>query len=237
MPREQTLRRFWQGFGAKRALTHGVLALATLFGIYLTTRYRPRGEAIYIFTIGFGYISIVFLGLTLLIGPINLLRKRLNPVNIDLRRDVGIWAGITGVLHVVFALLERNRGDLLRFFFLPDGRPLLTLSGASNWIGLAATVLLILLLALSNAYSLHKLKGKRWKKLQRLNYVLTALALMHAFGYQMATGREREFINATAVLVVALLVVQLAGVWVYQRRKVAHRTNISIYITDSASKK
>src|SRR5829696_8393886 len=104
MPREPTIRRFWRGFGARRAITHVVLALATAAGIYATTLYRTRGEAAYIFMIGFGYISVIFLGVTLLIGPIYLLRKRFNPVNIDLRRDTGIWAGITGVLHVVFAL-------------------------------------------------------------------------------------------------------------------------------------
>ena len=51
-------------------------------------------------------MSLCLLCVTLLIGPLNLLRKRLNPVNIELRRDTGIWAGITGCLHVVFALLD-----------------------------------------------------------------------------------------------------------------------------------
>jgi sulfoxide reductase heme-binding subunit YedZ len=222
MPGEHTIGEFWRGFEVRRAMTHVALVLATTAGIYATTLYRPRGEAAYIFMIGFGYISVIFLGVTLLIGPIHLLRKRFNPVNIDLRRDTGIWAGITGVLHVIFALIERNRGRILSFFFRSDGRPLLNLNGASNYLGLAATVLLILLLGLSNAYSLHKLKGKCWKRLQRLNYILAVLAFMHAFGYQMVSGRERIFINATALAVVLLLVVQLVGVSIYQRRKAAH---------------
>ena len=35
-------------------------------------------------------------------------------------------------------------------------------------------------------------------------------------------GRERAFINATAIAVVVLLIVQLVGVSIYQRRKAAH---------------
>jgi DMSO/TMAO reductase YedYZ heme-binding membrane subunit len=66
---------------------------------------------------------------------------------------------------------------------------------------------------------LRRLKGKRWKQLQRLNYVLAVLAVLHTFGYQMAGGRERVFINATALGVAVVLVIQLAGVWVYQERK------------------
>lgn len=216
------IRTFLVGFGRQRAITHLLYAALTTAGIYLTTFYSPRAEITFIFIIGFGYICVVFLCISLLIGPLNLLRKRFNPVNINLRRDTGIWAGITGCLHVLFALLERNRGGILSFFFRQNGRPLLTLLGASNWIGLFAIILLIALLATSNMLSLRTLKGKRWKKLQRLNYVLVVLAFMHVFGYQMGGGRERFFMDGTAIALVIVLVIQLAGVTIYQRRKQAH---------------
>ena len=203
-------------------MTHLLFAALTVAGIYLTTFYAPLAEITFTFVIGFGYICMVFLCITLLIGPLNLLRKRLNPVNINLRRDTGIWAGITGSLHVFFALLERNRGGILSFFFHQNGRPLLTLLGASNWIGLFATILLIALLATSNMLSLRTLKGKRWKKLQRLNYVLVVLAFMHVYGYQMGGGRERYFMDGTVIAMILVLVAQLVGVAIYQRRKQAH---------------
>jgi sulfoxide reductase heme-binding subunit YedZ len=216
---DSVIGRFVTGFGAQRAITHLLLAALTTAGIYLTTRYVPYAGAVYVFMVGFGYISLFFMSLTLLIGPINLIRQRLNPVNIDLRRDSGIWAGITGCLHVVFALVERDRGNVLSFFFRANGRPLLNLTGASNWIGLGATVLLVALLVTSNNLSLRRLKGTRWKQLQRLNYVLAVLTFLHTFGYQMAGGRERIFIDGTALAVGVVLVIQLAGVWVYQQRK------------------
>jgi sulfoxide reductase heme-binding subunit YedZ len=222
---DSVIGTFLKGFGAQRATTHGLLAALTTAGIYATTRYKPYAGAVYIFMIGFGYISLIWLTVTLLIGPINLIRQRQNPVNIDLRRDTGIWAGVTGCLHVVFAIIDHDRSNILSFFFRYNGRPLLNLTGASNWIGLGATVLLVALLVTSNTLSLRRLKGKRWKKLQRLNYVLAALAVLHTFGYQMAGGRERIFINATALGVAVVLVIQLAGVWVYQERRARRRAN------------
>lgn len=222
---------FFKGFGARRVITHTVLAAATAGALYLTTRYAPYGGATYIFTLGFGYASLVLLCATLLIGPINLLRQRFNPVNLDLRRDVGIWSGITAVLHVVSALVDRSRGSILRFFFGRDGLPLINLTGASNWIGAGATVLIVLLLVISSDLSLTRLKGKRWKRLQRLNYALAVLVFLHTFLYQMAGGREQPFTDWTAVAVVIVLVIQLAGVTVYQRRKRAHapRRSTSTY--------
>ncbi len=216
----ESVKRMIAGLGAQRIVTHLALAALTGFGLWVAAQYY--GVLTYIFTFGFGYVCLILVSVSLLLGPINLLRKRFNPVNIDLRRDVGIWAGITGVLHVVFALIERNRGNLLDFFFRRDGRPLLNLSGASNWIGAVATVLIVLLLVISNDLALRTLKGKRWKKLQRLNYVLAVLVFLHTFGYQIAGGREQIVKNVTALVVVIVLVVQLAGVSVYQRRKRAH---------------
>src|SRR5262245_44482803 len=114
---DSVIRTFVTGFSGQRATTHLLLAALTTLGIYLTTLYKPHAGAVYIFMVGFGYISLLFLSATLLIGPINLMRQRLNPVNIDLRRDIGIWAGITGCLHVIFAILDHDRGSILSFFF------------------------------------------------------------------------------------------------------------------------
>src|SRR5262245_12872292 len=45
-------------------------------------------------TLGTGYLALGLLGLTLLIGPANLLLRRRNPVSNYLRRDVGMWTAI-----------------------------------------------------------------------------------------------------------------------------------------------
>jgi hypothetical protein len=48
-----------------------------------------------------GDIALALLGLTLLIGPANLVLRRRMPVNSYLRRDVGTWAAIWSVAHVI----------------------------------------------------------------------------------------------------------------------------------------
>jgi sulfoxide reductase heme-binding subunit YedZ len=172
-----------------------------------------------VFTIGFGYVSLLLLGATLVVGPLNLLRRRRNPVNIMLRRDMGIWAGITGCLHVVFALQLYHNGEIISYFVetRPDGgfRLATGLSGVSNYMGLIATVLLVVLLVTSNNLSLRKLKGKPWKALQHYNYVLGTLAILHTYGYQVARGREMEFRVGALALAIVVLAAQFLGLMLY----------------------
>src|SRR5215213_3216596 len=180
------------GMGWQRWLTHLALAALTV-GAYAATErfYVPNGEFVYLATIAFGYEALALLVVTLVIGPLKMLWQRRNPMSIDLRRDVGIWAGVTGCAHVVCGLMLHERGQILNYFFMRDPRgglrPLLNLFGVSNDIGLIATLILIALLVTSNNLSLRKLKGKRWKLLQRLNYVLFVLVVLHTFGYQIVS--------------------------------------------------
>lgn len=214
--------------GWRRWLTHSVLAALTAVGCYLAHLYAPRAYLPYTLTIGCGYLSLVFIVISLAIGPLKLLAQRgrlqpRNPVNINLRRDVGIWAAITGVVHVIFGLQLRANGEILLYFFepAPNGGygPLLTSRfGISNHIGLIATVVLIVLLVLSNDVSLRKLKGKRWKWVQRWNYGLAALAFIHTFLYQDISQRERPFVLATLLLAMVTLAVQAVGFEFYRSR-------------------
>lgn len=185
--------------------------------------YVPRAEAAYVFMLGFGYMCLAFIAATLLIGPLNLLRQRRNPVSINLRRDVGIWAGITGCLHVVFALQLHFQGQVLFHFFAPTAeggfRPLLNRFGVGNYLGAAATIILILLLLTSNTLSLRILKGKRWKQLQRFNYALAALALVHTLLFQANGQRQPVFMYLVLLVTLGVLVVQWFGTGVYRNRR------------------
>lgn len=206
----------------RRWLTHGVMLGLTVLALFLTQAlYLPRGDLIYVSTIGFGYWSLFLIAVTLSIGPLYLVfthRKR-NPVNLDIRRDVGVWAAITGLLHVFFGLQVHNRIGILGYFFVPGTlTPRLDRVGFNNDVGLAATIVIALLLATSNTWSLRKLKGKRWKTLQRLNYPLAVLVILHTLGYQAASRRETVFINATLILTMGLLMVQFVGVWLTKLR-------------------
>ncbi len=206
-----------QGFklNTNRRISHLLLALFSLAGCGLTSLYAPSSTISEILSIGTGYVALILLFATLLIGPLNLLRKRRNPVNIDLRRDVGIWSGITGLLHVVFSLQLNLADDIPSYFFqkAPNNfLPRLDLFGVSNYVGLGATLILIMLLMTSNQLSLSWLKGKRWKAVQQFNYFLIFLVLLHTFGYQALSLREGVFTYATIAISLLVLAAQLTGI-------------------------
>jgi methionine sulfoxide reductase heme-binding subunit len=135
------------------------------------------------FTVATGYVATGLLGLTLLIGPGYLLLRRRNPISTYLARDAGTWAAVVSVVHVILGLeVHASVTDPLPVF-VQDGSPLTTSFGLGNWTGLAATVIVVALLATSSDLALRKLKARRWKRIQRLNYALFALVIAHAFFY------------------------------------------------------
>jgi methionine sulfoxide reductase heme-binding subunit len=207
-----------------RYYTHIVMAWLTAGGCYLAYLYRPRADAGAILTLGLGYISLVQMVITLGIGPFMLFRQRRNPMNIMLRRDMGIWAGITGLLHVFFGLQLHQGGDVLSFFLDSDGAILWNLFGQANYLGLVATLILALLTALSNDLSLRKLKGKTWKWLQRANYLLVPLVFLHALWYQDVAQRQPAFRIAVWGLILFTVGVQLIGVWRYRAQRLRRQT-------------
>ena len=206
-----------------RQLTHAALALLTAAGCYITFTLTPDLRPVHSLTIGLGYLSLALIVVTLIIGPLQLLSKKRNPVNINLRRDVGIWAGVTGGLHVVFGFQVHLGGDIVLYFFertAHDGlKPLSNLFGLSNDVGAVATVALILLLFLSNDLSLKWLRGPRWKWLQRLNYGLIVLALAHTFGYQVVVEREEVMTLIVLGLTAVTMLAQMAGVAISMMRR------------------
>src|SRR5919106_48855 len=172
------------------------------------------------FTVATGYVALALLGLTLLIGPANLLLRRRNPVSSYLRRDVGAWTAVFSGVHVVVSLKVHGSGAIGDFlhFFVVDGDPLTNSFGWGNWTGLAALVTVAGLLALSSDAVLRKLKARNWKLLQRLNYVLFALVIVHAFFYGALLRETSPYTILLGLVVIAVVAGQLIGVWLYRRR-------------------
>lgn len=112
-----------------------------------------------------GYVALGLLGLTLLIGPGNLLLRERNPVSSYLCRDVGTWTAVFSVVHVILGLQLHSGGQLSGFleYFVADGKLLTNTFGLGNWTGLVATAIVVGLLALSNDFALRILKARTWK--------------------------------------------------------------------------
>lgn len=204
----------------KRLLTYLLLALFTGVGCYITFLLKSDARFIQQLTLGFGYISLILIVVTLLIGPCRIIGRRHSSANIYLRRDIGIWAGISGILHILFGFQVHLKGQILLYFFKPEGvgyMPLLTMFGVSNYIGAIAAVVLALLLTLSNNISLRWLKGRRWKLLQRFNYPLFVLVVAHTLGYQIVVKRERAMMVIAVGLTILVLAMQSLGFFLYGR--------------------
>ncbi|WP_218081771.1 ferric reductase-like transmembrane domain-containing protein [Anthocerotibacter panamensis] len=197
-----------------RVLHHGILALgsAGLVGGMFALVSSP--DIVFRLSMATAYTGLALLGGTLLLGPLNLWRKRTNPVSTDLRRDLGIWAGIVGLLHVLIGLQVHFRGRMW-LYFLPEAGfgPRHDPFGLANYAGLGAALILAVLLALSNDLSLRRLGAKRWKALQRWNYGLLLLVVFHGVVYQILENREPPYVLLGALMVAGVVVLQGCGVW------------------------
>jgi sulfoxide reductase heme-binding subunit YedZ len=173
-----------------------------------------------------GYVATGLLALTLLVGPVNLLLRRRNPVSSYLRRDLGAWTAIFSAIHVIVGFQVRGGGafGFLDFFFA-DGRPLTDSFGLGNWTGLAALVVVVGLLVISTDRYIRELRAERWKNLQRLNYTLFVLVVLHAVFYGALRRPGSPFTLLLISIVIAVLVGQAVGIWLYRRRRSARRTS------------
>ncbi len=171
------------------------------------------------FTVATGYLATILLAFTLLIGPANLVLRRRNPISSYLRRDVGMWTAIFSAVHVFFGLQVHDElRNFLNYFFAPDGRVLINSFGLGNWTGLAATVIVMGLLALSSNLALRKLKAGPRKWLQRLNYALFALVVAHAFFYGALLRLQSPYTLLLLLNVIAVFIGQALGIWLWRRR-------------------
>lgn len=161
---------------------------------------------------GTAYAGLVLLAISMSLGPLNLLRSKPNPVHSAFRRDVGICAGLTGIIHTVIGSRVHMGGALSRYF-IPDTptTPSGLLFTATNYLGLVSASVLLMLVLISNSFAIKRLGLDSWKRLQRLAYVAAALVLIHGAAYQFLEKRPLPWVIAMLVLALGVAAVQLKG--------------------------
>jgi sulfoxide reductase heme-binding subunit YedZ len=169
------------------------------------------------------YPALVLLTTSLLIGPWNVIRRRRNPISSDLRRDIGIWAALLSVAHSIIGQMVHLRGRPWLYYVYQAGQHHIVplrhdLFGFSNYTGAASALLLIALLATSNDYSLKTLGTRRWKQLQRWNYVAFVLAAAHSTGYQIPQKQNSAFHITVKICIAVALVMQTVA---FIKRRIA----------------
>lgn len=203
------LSRYWIS-RIHRHLRLALIAVVLQASFYLLT---PPPDVRHRASLSSAYVALAFLAWSLLLGPLNLLRRRSNPISFDLRRDVSIWAGIFALIHTAIGLTVHLRGRMWMYFFsklhplkLQD-----TQFGFANYSGLIAALLLAGLLLISNDLSLRSLGTKRWKTLQRMSYFAFALTLAHSLAYQRIENRKLLWLAVFWITVAFAATMQLAG--------------------------
>lgn len=200
-------------YWVERAKRHSILAVAALSvttAVYFATSppdFRHR------LSMGTAYAALVFFACTLWLGPWNVLRSRPNPVSFDFRRDIGIWAGMLALLHTGVGLTVHLRGRMW-MYFVDRLHPLKlqeTRFGFANYTGLGSALLFLILLAISNDFSLRHLGIPRWKSIQRWVYPAFLLAVAHGIAYQLIEKRRLPWVIVFASIVAAAVLIQVLG--------------------------
>ncbi len=202
----------------------GLLPIYHLFSADLTN-FQHADDIIFRLSLSSGYVALLLLLFTLLISVWNLLTtKKLLPLQYDVRRDVGIWTGILAIFHSLVGLFvhfrDKPNSFLYYFIFPPETKasfPLrFDLFGLANYAGLFGVLLAMLLLAISNDYALRKLGARRWKNLQRLNYLFFVFVLVHSILYAAIEKRPLPLFAVSLLFFGLTLALQIFGVLKYR---------------------
>lgn len=205
-------RQYW----SRRIRRHVTLAVTSGAAMIALFSVLNRPDRVWKASMASAYVGLALLAVSLGVGPYNVLRRRANPVSTDLRRDIGIWAGVWGLAHFAVGLNVHLRGRPWLYFLWGPDQPhripvRYDLFGFANFTGLGAVFVLLLLLALSNDLSLRRFGSRRWKALQRWNYVGFGLILLHGVAFQLIEKRAIPFVMTFGGILVLVIGLQLAG--------------------------
>ncbi|MGE5082666.1 MAG: hypothetical protein ACM3ND_07140 [Acidobacteriota bacterium] len=197
----------------RRYIRHVSLAGISILITFLAYAATPPPDVRHRLSMATAYAGLIFLAVSLWLGPWNVLRGQANPISSDFRRDVGIWTGILGILHTAVGLTVHLRGRMWMYFFkqLHPLRLQNTQFGFANFAGLGAAFLLFMLLTISNDVSLRWLGTRRWKFLQRWTYAALVLTAVHGIAYQLVEKRQLAWVLVFAALLIAVAAIQISG--------------------------
>lgn len=210
-----------------RLLHHILMGIGSVAMTVIFMQFFPKRDLVSQVSIGTAYAALLFTAAALLLGPYQVLWRKPNPVSFDLRRDLGIWAGISALAHTAVGLNVHLRGRMWLYFV--DARHHLRRDafGFGNYTGVIAALVFALLLALSNDFSLRKLGAVRWKSLQRWAYASVVLTAAHAIAYQQIEKRIPAFRVFLYITLGLVLAVQMVAVLKIRRRSTSSKIDVT----------
>jgi sulfoxide reductase heme-binding subunit YedZ len=174
-------------------------------------------------SISTAYVSLLYFAGALLIGPIYLLLSRKTPISIYLRRDLGIWSAILAVIHTIVGLQVHLGGNFINYFIYPADKPHIIPVrydpfGLTNYLGLVCTIIMIVLLILSNNRALGILGAVKWKRWQRSTYFLLAAIPIHGLVYQILEKRTGLYTMSMLAIIMICTGFQISGIFKYRNK-------------------
>jgi sulfoxide reductase heme-binding subunit YedZ len=207
-----------------------VLVLAAVFIFYLN---KANRDIITFVAQATGFISITVLSISLIIGPLNLLLKRKNPVSTYFRRDISMAGGFLALIHSITGLFVHLRGKAWLYFLNKTelGYSVrLDNFGLANYAGLISFIIILLLLITSNDLLLKKLNPRKWKNIQRLSYFMFILSLIHCYFYRIGKANLNVFYWFYLPLLITVLVFQILGFRLTLKRNADITSNVIIIV-------
>lgn len=193
----------------QRTLRHGAALATTLATTGLAGLAGPPASAQGRLSLATAWLCLGFLVAALAIGPWHTLRTGRPVLNHLTRRDLGIWAGLTGLLHLGFATVVVMTPAYFASYIRPgdEGLP-----GVAGWIGTGSIVAgyviglaFLVLLAVSNNASLRRLGPERWKRIQRWAVGIFVATVVHGVIFQFIEGRTGLWLLGIAGATAGLL--------------------------------
>ena len=167
-------------------------------------------------SIATAYICLFLITIALSIGPLQIIRNGRISLNIYLRRDVGIWAAIAGLVHCVIATKLAMTPEYINTYvdvsfgiLSENARADLFLWGSVSAFVIA--VLLLILLSLSNQRAMKSLGVTWWKRLQRLAYLALVLTIIHGLAFQLIESRSLILIGILLIALLQVAILQSIG--------------------------
>lgn len=204
-----------------RILRHAALVAITFATIGLFFRFGA-GNAIDNLSIATAWLCLILLASALSLGPMRVRRSGAPVLNLQLRRDLGIWAALAGLAHL-FAATAQSMSDRYMAIYVnitEGGIAAATRAGLFAWgsiIGFLIGLVLLLLLGLSNNRVMKWLGLKWWKRLQRLAYPAFALTAIHGVMFQLLEFRSVYLIAVLVLIGGVILILQLLGMRAVRR--------------------
>ena len=195
---------------------HIVLTIFSLVVTWLVLIFSNEPVAD-IFSIASAYLCLLLLTAVLILGPLQVvLFKVRRQVNNYLRRDVGLWVALMGLVHLILATkLSMTSEYVDKFVKMPtDGLSESLRMSLFLWGSLIAYIiglLLILLVILSNDRVLKKIGRKWWKRLQRSAYLVFVLTIIHGLIFQIVESRSLILVGLLLITPLLALVLQTIG--------------------------